>query len=73
MAILFARQEIGLNQHVVIESIIGTTFTGCVADTTTFGPHRAIIPEVTGSAYITGVNELCLDPDDPLREGFILR
>jgi trans-L-3-hydroxyproline dehydratase len=38
-----------------------------------FGPHAAVIPKVTGTAYITGRNELLIDPDDPLRQGFILR
>ena len=41
--------------------------------TTTFGPYDAVIPEVEGSAYITGRHEFLLDPADPLQEGFFLR
>jgi proline racemase len=40
---------------------------------TTFGPHPAVIPEVGGNAHITGRHEFLIDPDDPLRGGFLLR
>jgi proline racemase len=73
LAIHHARGEIGENEVIEIESIIGTRFTGRVAGTTTFGPHPAVIPEVGGSAHITGRHEFFIDPDDPLREGFLLR
>ncbi len=73
MAIHHARGQIDFNQPMVIESIIGSRFTGRVIETTTFGPHPAVIPEVEGSAHITGRHEFLIDPSDPLREGFILR
>lgn len=73
LAIHYARGEIGLNEPVVIESIIGSRFTGRVVKPTTFGPHPAIIPEVEGTAHITGRHEFLVDPSDPLRHGFILR
>jgi trans-L-3-hydroxyproline dehydratase len=57
----------------VIESIIGSRFTVRVLKEVQFGPHKAVIPEVEGSASITGRNEFLIDPDDPLRDGFILR
>ena len=57
----------------VVESIIGSRFTGRVVRETRFGPHAAVIPEVEGSAWISGRGELWFDPSDPLREGFILR
>ncbi len=72
LAIHHARGEIG-GETIVIDSIIGTSFTGRVAETTTVKGLPAIIPEVSGTAYITGRNELLIDPDDPLRDGFILR
>jgi proline racemase len=37
------------------------------------GAHAAIVPEVSGRAYVTGRNELLIDPEDPLAEGFLLR
>lgn len=47
--------------------------TVAAVERTSFGPHEAIIPEVSGAASITGRNEFYFDPDDPFREGFILR
>jgi trans-L-3-hydroxyproline dehydratase len=73
LAIHYARGEIGLGERVVIESIIGSRFGGRVVGTTTFGPYPAVIPEVEGTAYITGRHEFLIDPGDPLRSGFILR
>jgi trans-L-3-hydroxyproline dehydratase len=73
MALYYARGDIDLNQPLIIESIIGSRFTGRVVATTTFGPHPAVIPEVEGTAHITGRHEFLIDPDDPLRQGFILR
>lgn len=73
LALHYARGEIGLNQPIVVESIIGTRFTGRVVDTTSFGPYPAIIPEVEGTAYLTGRHEFLIDPEDPLQTGFLLR
>lgn len=73
LAIHHARSEIKLNEEIIIESIIGSKFAGRVVEETTFGPHAAIIPEVRGEAYIVGRNELWIDPNDPLKDGFILR
>jgi proline racemase len=73
LAIHYARNEVRLDEPIVIESIIGTRFTGRIVGTTTFGPYPAIIPEVEGTAHITGRHEFVIDPADPLRDGFILR
>lgn len=72
-ALHFTKGEIGLGEPFVVESIIGTTFTGTVVSETTFGSYKGVIPQVTGTAHITGRNELLLDPTDNLRQGFILR
>lgn len=72
-AIHVARGEWPQHEPFVIESILGTTFSVEVSDITQFGPYNAVIPRVGGSAHITGRNELLIDPDDPLRAGFILR
>ena len=63
----------GIDEPIVIESIIGSRFTVRVTETTTFGPHAAVIPEVEGRTFITGRHTFCIDPNDPLRHGFILR
>ena len=72
-AIHHMRGEIGVDEPFTVESIIGSRFTGRVLRTTKFGDFDAVIPEVEGSAHITGRNEWLLDPNDPLRDGFILR
>lgn len=72
MAIHFARKEIALNQPYVIESVVGSRFTGRVVKATTFGGIPAVIPEVEGSAHITGRQEFALDPEDPFKSGFLL-
>jgi len=72
-ALHFAKGELGLNQRIVIESILGSTMSVSAVKTTSLGPHAAIIPEVSGSASIIGRNEFYFDPDDPFRTGFIFR
>jgi trans-L-3-hydroxyproline dehydratase len=73
LALHYARGEIDINQPIVVESIIGSRFSGRVVETTTFGQYPAIIPEVEGTAHIIGRNELLIDPTDTVGEGFILR
>jgi len=73
LAIHHARGEIGPREPMVVESIISTRFSGRIVATTTFGPYTAVIPEVEGAAHITGRHEFLIDPDDPLRDGFMLR
>jgi len=73
LAIHYGRGDVGLNERIVVESIIGSRFSGRVVATTTFGNYPAIIPEIEGTAHITGRQEFLIDPSDPLRNGFILR
>ncbi len=73
MALHYAKGEIELNQPMEFESIIGTKFTGSAYQVTKFGKYDAVIPKVEGNAYITGRHEFVIDPDDPLKDGFILR
>jgi len=73
MAIHYARGEIGMGEAMVIESIIGSKFIASVKEVTRFGDYTAVIPEVEGKAYITGTHEFVIDPDDPLKDGFLLR
>ncbi|MCJ7806925.1 MAG: proline racemase family protein [Clostridia bacterium] len=72
-ALHFARGEISLGQPFVVESILGTCFSGEAVEKSVFGSYEAVIPKITGSAHICGINTLLIDPDDPLRYGFILR
>jgi trans-L-3-hydroxyproline dehydratase len=72
-AILHAKGKIKLGESIIIESIIGSTFSVKVVTTTTFGHYDAVIPEVSGNAYITGKNTFWINPEDPLKNGFVLR
>jgi proline racemase len=72
-ALHYARGELGLREPFVVESILGTTFTGEVVEATTFGPYTAVIPQISGAAHIVGRSEWLSDPRDPLRGGFLLR
>ncbi|HWB89117.1 MAG TPA: proline racemase family protein [Acidimicrobiia bacterium] len=73
LAILHRKGEIDVGEPVVIESIVGSRFEGRVVELTAVGGREAVIPEVAGSAHITGRSELWIDPNDPLGGGFLLR
>ena len=70
MAVLDAMGLLGDDARFVHESLIGTTFTGRIAGRTKVGEHEAIIPEIEGSAWITGEHTFVVDDEDPLRNGF---
>jgi proline racemase len=72
-ALHYFKRELGLNEKVTIESILGTTMSIENIETLTFGDHQAVIPEVTGTACYTGKNKFWLDTKDPLIDGFIFR
>ena len=70
MAELHAQGKLALDTPFVHESILGTRFQGELVGTTRVGQFDAVIPRVGGAAYITGMNTLVLEPDDPLSQGF---
>ena len=72
MAQLHARGELDLNTDFVNESFIGSTFIGRLVETTTVGDLQAVVPTVTGRAWITGTAQYMLDPDDPFPHGFLV-
>ncbi len=73
VAIERARGRLAPGGTFVVESILGTRFIGRIARELRWAGYDAVVPEVEGSAWITGRSELWLAPDDPLSEGFILR
>lgn len=73
IAIHKARKEIDFGETMSIESITGSVFKGSVISEEDYGLFRAIIPQVEGMAHITGMHTFCIDPKDPMKEGFILR
>jgi trans-L-3-hydroxyproline dehydratase len=72
MAVLAAMGLLGPDQPFINESIIGTTFRGRVLRDTMVGELPAIVPEIEGSAYITGESTFIIDERDPLKFGFRL-
>ncbi|RAN78785.1 proline racemase [Bacillus sp. SRB_336] len=72
MAQLHARGELGLNTDFLNESFIGTQFTGRLVAETTVGGLSAVVPTITGRAWVTGTAQYHLDPEDPFPAGFLL-
>ncbi len=72
MAQLHARGELALGQDYVHASVLGTRFTGRLVATTTVGGFAAVVPTVKGRAWVTGLAQYLLDPDDPFPSGFLL-
>jgi proline racemase len=72
MATLYSKGELGMKEKFVHESIIGTLFYGELLAETKVGPYVAVVPTIRGSAYITGIHQFFVDPNDPFPEGFHL-
>jgi proline racemase len=73
IACLYAKGEIEMDEEIVNESIIGTLFKGKIVGEAKVGDFNAIVPEITGTAYITGIHHFIVDPDDPLKYGFLVK
>jgi proline racemase len=72
MAVLHAGGLMKVGDAMTHASAIGSTFDGRIVAETTVGDDRAIVPAIRGSAFITGIAELYVDPDDPFPEGYLL-
>jgi proline racemase len=72
MATLYARGRLGLGQPFRHEGILGTVFTGCLIEETRIGPYAAVVPTLSGSAWISGIGQYVLDAEDPFPEGFTI-
>jgi proline racemase len=72
-ALHHAKGELDVQQEITIESILGSTMGVRIVDTTKFGPHDAVVPEVSGMACYSGRHEFWFDPADALKHGFIFR
>ena len=73
LATLNAKGELEEGELFVYESILGTLFKGRIVGKDKIAEYDAIIPEITGAAYITGFNHFVIDPEDPVKYGFILK
>jgi proline racemase len=70
MAVLHARGDLELGCDFRNEGVLGTVFTGRLVAETKVAGHRAVIPTITGTAWVTGYARYVLDPDDPFPAGF---
>ncbi len=72
MATLHARGLMHAGDSMTHASVLGTTFDGRIVTETTVGDRAAIVPAIRGSAWITGVTQVFVDPHDPFPEGYLL-
>jgi len=72
MAVLHARGLMSVGDTMTHASPIGSTFAGRIAAETSVGGGPAIVPTITGRAFVTGISQVFVDPDDPFPEGYLL-
>jgi proline racemase len=72
MAALHARGDMRAGDGMTHASVLGTTFEGRIVEEATVGGRPAIVPAIRGSAWITGVTQVLVDPTDPFPEGYLL-
>ena len=72
MAVLHARGLMRVGDAMTHASVLGTTFEGRIAGETSVGGRPAIVPSIRGSAWITGITQVLVDPGDPFPEGYLL-
>src|SRR5262249_29447620 len=70
MAVLSVMGLLSMKSRFVYESLIGSVFEGRVVERTAIGQYGAVIPEITGSAWITGDHTFLIEDDDPFKDGF---
>ena len=70
MSALHAKGQLALNTDFRHEGVLGTVFTGRLLRETTVGDYDAVVPTLTGTAWITGFAQYMLDPEDPFPNGF---
>ena len=72
MALLHARGEMAVGDKLTTHSLIGSSFTGRIMNTTQVNGTPAIEPEISGRGWITGMHQHMLDPSDPWPQGYRL-
>ncbi len=70
MAALYARGQLAIGERFTHLSVIGSEFVGELTGTTTVGPYDAVLPRITGRAWVTGYTRWVLDDTDPFPTGF---
>ena len=72
MAAMYGKGEIKPGDEVKFESTISTVMVGRISEEKKLGKYDAIVPDVLATAYVTGFMQVVIDPDDPLKDGFLL-
>ncbi|WP_418302000.1 proline racemase family protein [Lysinibacillus fusiformis] len=72
IATLYSKKKLALNESFVYESIVGTMFKAHVLEEVTISGFTAVIPEVTGSAWVMGMHRFFYNDQDPLKEGYLM-
>jgi proline racemase len=72
MATLHARGQLAIDEDFCHEGILGTVFTGRLLETTRVGDRDAVVPQISGQAWITGIADYVVDPTDPFPDGFTI-
>jgi len=72
MALFHHRGLMRVGSTVTSRGLLGLDFTGRIAGETEVEGRRAILPEITGTAYLTSFSQFLFDPDDPVRTGYLL-
>jgi len=72
MAVLHAKGALAIGEDFRHEGILGTVFTGRLLEEARVGERAAVVPQITGSAWITGVADYVVDPTDPFPDGFTI-
>jgi len=72
MAAMYGKGEIKPGDEVKFESTISTVMVGKISEEKKLGKYDAIVPDVMATAYVTGFMQVVIDPDDPLKDGFLL-
>ena len=72
MATLYAKGELNLDQDFHHEGILGLVYTGRLVEEVKVGEHKAVVPTISGQAWITGFNNYVLDPTDPFQNGYTI-
>ena len=73
IALHHAKGQVALNEAIIIESILASPFSVQAIEALSFAGFDAVIPEVTGDAYVCGKGQWLINSEDPLRYGFLLR
>jgi proline racemase len=72
MATLYAKGQLAVGEAFRHEGILGTVFTGRLVEEATIGAYRAVVPTITGTAWITGSARYVVDPTDPFPDGYTI-